>query len=327
MTALLQWLWYRSRCAGWLLLPLAWLYTLLSALRKRRLLAARPALATPVVVVGNIHVGGTGKTPLLMAIVQHLQQQGIKPAVISRGYGGKTRYPCLLNDSHSAADVGDEPLMIYRRCRCPVVVDPDRYAAARYVEQHCQADVIISDDGLQHYRLPRDVEIVVMDAARGFGNGLRLPAGPLRESQSRLATVDFLVTNGDSPQRWHAQQHAMQLQPQALLPVTNDTRRPAPLAGDTVHALAGIGHPQRFFATLQQLGYRLQAHAFADHYAFSADDVSFADDLAVVMTEKDAVKCRPLAGLDRHFYLPVTAVLPQDFWQQLMQRLASINKV
>ena len=325
IASLLHHIWYNSRFMGLFLAPLAWLFRALSAVRRFVLQRSQASLSTPVIVVGNINIGGTGKTPLLMAIVQHLQQQGLKPAVISRGYGGHADYPYALTENSTADQAGDEPLMIYQHCHCPVVVAPKRLAAARYIEQHCDVDVIVSDDGLQHYALPRDVEIVVIDAARGLGNGLCLPAGPLRESPRRLQQVDMIVTNGETRQCYHPAQFAMQLKPVALEPLTPHC--PMPMQDKSVHGVAGIGHPPRFFATLQALGFNVTPHPFVDHYHYQAADLQFDDQRPVVMTEKDAVKCRQFDHLDRHYYLPVSAVLPETFWQQLDKQLQAITKV
>lgn len=321
-------IWYHKHPAAIVLLPLSALFYLLSSLRRYWLQKCQPEpLTIPVIVVGNISVGGTGKTPLLIALVQFLQAQGRKPAVISRGYGGKAQYPYLLNADSQAAQSGDEPLLIYRRCHCPVVVSPDRLQAARYVIEHCDADVILSDDGLQHYALPRDIEIAVIDGQRGLGNRFCLPAGPLRETASRLQNVDFVVVNGDTGAAFASAQYAMQIAAEPLLPLNTSVSTVAPAPGETVHAVAGIGHPQRFYRSLQQSGYTVQEHSFADHHPFVAQDVMFTDNKPVVMTEKDAVKCMNFSGLTQHWYLPVAAQLPQPLLDKLLQQLQSLEKV
>lgn len=326
MTAWLERIWY-SRW-GWLFSPLAAVFCLLSCLRRVWLQKTQAApLEKPVIVVGNITVGGSGKTPLLIALVEHLKEQGVQVGVISRGYGGRAaHYPLQLGPDTTAAESGDEPLMIYRRCHCPVVVSADRLQAARYLLANNPVDIIVSDDGLQHYRLPRDMEIMVVDGKRGLGNRLCLPAGPLRETASRLAEADLLVVNGESKTQYAAGQFVMQLQPGSLQPLSKQCTECQPEKNQLVHAVAGIGDPQRFFATLKNLDYQVQGHSFPDHYNYRAKDLIFSDSKPVLMTEKDAVKCLAMTELDRHWFLPVSAVLPENFWLAFDQHIKTVRE-
>lgn len=277
----------------------------------------------PVIVVGNITVGGTGKTPFTLWLLAQLRSQGYKPGVISRGYGAKAaQYPCEVGPSSAAAQVGDEPLMLVQRSGCPLVIDPLRARAAAYLLKHHDCDIIISDDGLQHYALARDLEIAIIDAQRGLGNRRCLPVGPLREPPSRLAEVDYVVVNGDALSGGTddfgvGAGHRMLLQPGGLRYLDGAA---ADLLPQRVHAVAGIGNPQRFFATLTQLGYEVVPHPFPDHRAFRSQDLEFGDSLPLLMTEKDAVKCRAFASHNR-YYLPVDARLPQAFTDDLLGRI------
>lgn len=322
--------WYRGHPLLWLLWPLSMLYALITGLRRflyRQGWLASQRFSVPVIVVGNITVGGTGKTPLTLALIDFLREQGYRPAVVSRGYGGHSDYPYRLTDCSSAAESGDEPLAIFRRTGVPVVVDPVRTRAVSWLQQHTDCNVVLCDDGLQHYALARDIEIVVIDGARGLGNRLLLPAGPLREPASRLQSVDFVVVNGDGA-AWsdaQAQASAMQLQPQAWLPVRHAAAAIPPVPGARLHAVAGIGNPQRFFAQLQAQGFEIVPHAFADHHAYSVDDLVFAEALPVVMTEKDAVKCADFAA-ENWWYVPVQAELSPKFLEGLLQRLRQVEK-
>ncbi len=322
--------WYGKRLWTFLLLPLWIVFIALATIRRYWILRyTQKRLVTPVIVVGNISVGGTGKTPLLIELVKGLQQQGFNPGVISRGYGGKANhYPYLLDAGSTAAEAGDEPVTIYRQTGCAVCVGPDRIAAARVLEdQNC--DIVLSDDGLQHYRLGRDIEIAVVDGQRGLGNGWRLPVGPLREPKSRLKTVDWVVVNSPIdnfvlPGLEDLFYVPMQICAGELINLQSGEKMSvAELNSMQVNAVAGIGNPQRFQNTLSQLGIVAELHAFPDHHAYTASDLQFANNLPVVMTEKDAVKCREFAQ-PNWFYLPITASLPDSFWQALLQKLERI---
>lgn len=338
---LFEYIWYQSRIAGYFFLPLAAVFCLLARLRKKWLIASSASnIDKPVIVVGNINVGGTGKTPLVIALVEHLQAQGLKPGVVSRGYGGKTSYPYQLDNQTLAAQSGDEPLLIFQRCACPVVVAPDRLQAIEHLLENNSIDIIISDDGLQHYAMPRQFEIVVVDGERGFGNKLCLPAGPLRETISRLQSVDIVVVNGGSnscnsnPYLNHEIMYlidnpmVMQLQTQMLKSVLLPSLYPAPTPAENiqVHAVAAIGNPERFFTTLEYRGFNIVRHSFPDHHQYKKSELLFNDALAVIMTEKDAVKCRTFTDLDNHWYLPINAVMPKAFWQNIDSKIKQLVK-
>lgn len=262
-------------------------------------------VGVPVVVVGNLFVGGTGKTPLVIWLVERLQAYGCRPGVVARGYnaatGGK---PQLVDARDDPARIGDEPVLIAVRTSAPVAVGADRVAASELLVRECGCDLIISDDGLQHYRLARDAEIAVFDAERGVGNGYCLPAGPLREPLSRLQRVDLVVGNGGAV---GAGGYAFRLIPGPLAALEGgcSTVEP-PVVGSRVRAVAGIGHPERFFRLLQTQGYRVVPHPFPDHHPFQQKDLQFAERLPIIMTEKDAVKCRRMA-VDGLWCLPVAA--------------------
>ena len=328
--------WYSGQGHVVWLLPLAGLFALGSALR-RRWFRSRPASVyrshLPVVVVGNLSVGGTGKSPVVAALVDALQRRGVRPGILARGYGATLRHPRWVTPHSSAAEVGDEPLMLALDCAVPVVVTPDRCAGAKLLET-AAIDVIICDDGLQHYALARDLEIVVVDGRRGFGNGRLLPAGPLRESMSRLAGVDFVVVNGDASEALAAElacrsQRATTLTVQLHTAVPRqvvDCRKWRSLEsfrGATVHAVAGIGHPQRFFGGLRAAGLQLIEHPFDDHHPYSARDLEFDDDLPILMTRKDAVKCRHFAPA-HCWQVPVTPRLQPDDGRQLIDPICAL---
>ena len=331
MQALIEKLWYQTRFFMWPLLPLSALFKLLAQRRKGQLQTTAKALPVPVIVVGNITVGGTGKTPLVIAVVKTLQQHGYRPGVISRGFGGEADYPYQLDQHSTAAESGDEPLLIAQSCACPVVVDPERCAAATHLLTHNpDVNVIISDDGLQHYALARDIEICVIDGQRQLGNGFCLPAGPLREPISRLNTVDFIVQNGQqkNTDKTHSSSPSaviMELKTGNIkaLPFT---RSAIPSVDQAIHAVAAIGNPQRFFTSLAERGFtHRQEHCFADHFQYQAQHLKFDDAKAVIMTEKDAVKCAHFKALTQHFYLPVEAQLPASFWQALLHQLEALD--
>jgi len=325
--------WYQG--SPWLLAlkPLASLFRCQS--EKRRLAYQSGAKAiwhapVPVVIVGNITVGGVGKTPLVAALVQLARDAGFKPGIVSRGYGGKApHYPFLVTAGSEATQVGDEPLMLARRCDCPVVVDASRVDAVKYLLQNTECDLVISDDGLQHYALGRDMEIAVLDGVRGLGNGQFLPAGPLREGPERLNEVDWIIINGGDLKLEQDTQR-MQLKPSQLVNLSTGRVKPVDaLVSEDVHAMAGIGNPERFFTTLEKLGYRLQRHAFADHHAFVSSDLPENDGKAIIMTEKDAVKCAQIAD-ERCWYLSVEAELDNEFmtvFQCQLKDLSGLKKL
>lgn len=311
----------------WLvLLPLSWLYGLVSGcIRLCYRLGFRKAwrAPVPVVVVGNLTAGGNGKTPVAIWLVEQLQQQGIKVGVVSRGYGGKAaHYPLLLNDQTTTAEAGDEPVLIFQRTGAPVAVSPSRSDAVKSLLAENAPHIIITDDGLQHYRLARDIEIVVIDGVRRFGNGWWLPAGPMRERASRLKSVDAVIVNGGVPR---AEEIPMQLKPSQAVNLKTGERRDVSSLQNVV-AMAGIGHPPRFFATLEQCGVQpLKTIALADHQAMVASEVqAYATvDQSLLMTEKDAVKCRAFAE-DNWWYLPVDAVFDDRRAAELIQQLVRL---
>ncbi|TAM57872.1 MAG: tetraacyldisaccharide 4'-kinase [Rhodanobacter sp.] len=316
--------WYgNGRVPSWAW-PLAALYGAVVRLRSglyRRGWLREVRLPVPVVVVGNLSVGGTGKTPLTIALAAALRARGYRPGVVSRGHGGDRREPLLLGNAPDPLRVGDEPCLI-RASGVPVAVGRDRPAAARLlVADGC--DVLIADDGLQHYALAHDVEICVIDGVRRFGNGRLLPAGPLREPLSRLQRVDLLVCNGGVAE---AGEYPMQLRSGDVIALDDGrTQALTSFSGQRVHAVAAIGHPRRFFDSLRAAGVEVIEHAFADHYRFAPADLDFGDRLPVLMTDKDAVKCRRFA-LAHWWRVPVRADLPPAFHDALRQHLETLRR-
>ncbi|MEP7157077.1 MAG: tetraacyldisaccharide 4'-kinase [Betaproteobacteria bacterium] len=343
--------WQQGSAWQIVLRPLSWLYALLTALRRllyRIGLFNVERVDVPVIVVGNITVGGTGKTPLVLAIVQHLQKSGRRCGIISRGY---TRESASAQGTviHVAPDAGDSPrrpafsdeaTLLATRSGVPVYVAADRPAAARaLLAAHPDVDVIISDDGLQHYALHRDIEICVIDGARGFGNAALLPAGPLREPQSRLARIDAILVNGISANpQWsvsaiapHIPSFSMALGNELLVRVRDKAKLSmeegvAAFSGRKIVAIAGTGNPSRFFAHLSTLGLAPGAtHAFPDHHPYTAADFEPLNADIIVMTEKDAVKCKRFAD-DRMWFMRVDAILPDTFGDFIVKRLAELEK-
>jgi tetraacyldisaccharide 4'-kinase len=313
---------WRSRGAiAWLLWPVSLLFGVVISVRRflykiRIFSSAHPGI--PVIVVGNLTAGGSGKTPLVLRVAEILKEHGWKPGVVSRGYGGRTRNPVAATIASDPAEVGDEPILLARRSGCPVWVAPDRIAACRVLRrENPECNVIVTDDGLQHYALRREIEICVVDG-RGFGNGFLQPAGPLREPRSRLRSVDAVVAHGAADM----QAFSMVLEGDKLVRFTDarDVRPAKSFAGQRVHAVAGIGDPKRFFLQLARFGLKVAPHPFPDHHAFRAEDFAFGDSDPVVMTEKDAVKCKRFA--QAHFWVfPVSASLDPAFERWLLERL------
>jgi len=291
--------WYRHNLWTVLLLPLSWLFGLLTALRRlayRTGLKRRQRLPIAVIVVGNISTGGTGKTPLVLWIAEELRKHGYHPGIISRGYGGTNTQPQEILASSNPFETGDEPVLLAKRSACPVWVGRDRVAAGLALHSaHPDCNVIISDDGLQHYALQRDYEIAVIDGQRGFGNGWLIPAGPLREPTSRLRQVNAIVTHGaiTPPSRGFN----MHLRGTTFRNLADSGKVATALdfAGLHLHAIAGIGNPQRYFEQLQRMGLTVAAHVFPDHHPYRAEDLQFTGADAILMTEKDAVKCMDFA--------------------------------
>ncbi|EPL8210569.1 tetraacyldisaccharide 4'-kinase [Raoultella ornithinolytica] len=309
-----------------LLLPLSWLYGLVSGLiRLSYRLGLKKAwrAPVPVAVVGNLTAGGNGKTPVVIWLVEQLQQRGIRVGVVSRGYGGKAAsYPLLLSNDTSTAEAGDEPVLIFQRTGAPVAVSPARREAVQALLHAHDLQLIITDDGLQHYKLARDKEIVVIDGERRFGNGWWLPAGPMRERASRLRSVDAIIVNGGIAQ---AGEIPMQLRPGLAVNLRSGERRDV-ASFDNVVAMAGIGHPPRFFATLESCGVLpVKTVALADHQALTQTSVSALvnPQQTLMMTEKDAVKCRGFAEAN-WWYLPVDAIMTDERAQQLLTELVTL---
>jgi len=338
-------MWYGKRwwvrIISWLLLPLSWLYQLLAYANQRWQKKKSTRIAVPVVVVGNISVGGTGKTPIIIALANALTAKHIQVGIISRGYGSNApHYPYLVTAADQAAECGDEPLLIAKATLCPVMIDQNRVTAAQQLlARYPEVQLILSDDGLQHHRLQRNVEIVVVDSERGLGNHFCLPAGPLREPAKRLSAVDWILLN--TPATNELTQEPVQAQEQSQEKVEIDRRLPIKVSlqpqawrhiasqkiypltpypwldGEVnstgantkaLHAVAGIGHPQRFFNTLTQLGIdnsQSSQHSFDDHHQFTVQDFSSWTNDTVLMTEKDGVKCQALIG---------EAAMPDDCW-------------
>jgi tetraacyldisaccharide 4'-kinase len=315
--------WYKP--IGWscLLLPLSGVFAALSATRRWMFkvgLKASHRLPVPVIVVGNISVGGTGKTPITLWLCEYLRAQGLKPGIVSRGYGVKLTAPKYIDLALDTPEtVGDEPFLLATRSGCPVVVCPDRVAAAQQLFAMSGCNIIVSDDGLQHYALRRDMEIILVDGTRGIGNGLLLPAGPLREGVWRLQTADLVLAN--SAENRFAQWR-FDLKVMLARHLADEQKNLA--AGTPVTLVSGIGNPQRFRSSAAQLGYQATStHFFADHHAFSPDDFSTLPG-PILMTEKDAVKCRAFTGPD-WYYLPVAAQLPSAAINVIAARLQQIR--
>lgn len=313
--------WYERNGLTQLLRPLSWIFLVLVTVRRfvyRLKILKQVKLPIPVIVVGNISVGGTGKTPLVIWIANYLKQAGYKPGIISRGYGGKARtWPQQVRPDSDPTMVGDEAVVIARRTTCPMAVGPGRVEDVQALLKYANVDIIVSDDGLQHYALGRTVEIAVIDGIRRFGNGYCLPAGPLRELRSRLEDVDYRVTNGVAAQGEIAMRYQTD---KAINLISSEIRQINEFKNQPVNAIAGIGNPDRFFNFIRTNGIRINTCAFPDHHAFTATDISFPDDEILFMTEKDAVKCQRFAR-ENWWYIPVDAVLPDDFGVHLLHLL------
>jgi tetraacyldisaccharide 4'-kinase len=321
-------IWQRRGPVAWLLLPVGLLFFVIAALRRclfRFGLISTTRLRVPVVVVGNITAGGAGKTPLTLWLVDELMRRGRRPGVVSRGYGGNVDGVLEVLPDSLAVEVGDEPLLIRRRANCPVFVGRDRAAAGKaLLAAHPECDLIICDDGLQHYRLARDVELAVVDR-RGFWNGWPIPAGPLREPVSRLRSVDAVVANGwngEAAFRMTLVGERFELLTKVSRGVTEGNPRgstASEFVGKRLHAVAGIGEPQRFFDHLAALGLRFEPHSFPDHHAYVAADLAFDGD-GILTTEKDAVKFGDLASLPV-WVLPVTATVTPDLAKFILEKI------
>lgn len=337
--------WIHKKWQSKLLLPLSKLVCWEASRRFKKSVISPPAKQTQakVIVVGNVVVGGTGKTPFIIWLAKQLTDQKLRVGIISRGYGAKNKHwPYWVTGESTAYECGDEPLMLAKQTGCPVAVSPKRVEAVELLNKKCQCDVIISDDGLQHYALARDIEIVLIDAKRQFGNGLCLPAGPLREPTNRLTKVDFTVWNGleegesipglligqSNPSKMYIKPACFRMVgwPDITLSIEEFIRK---YPNKSVHAIAGIGNPQKFFATLESLDLKVDGTGFNDHHAFKKAELlnvvnrssQSIEQKPLVMTEKDAVKCTPLAESEKHWwYLEVSAVCDETIIKEIIQR-------
>lgn len=323
-----QWLinsWYKPHPIRWLLSPLSALYRTIIWLRRHCYsigIFKQQRLVVPVIIVGNVSVGGTGKTPFVIWLAKQLQQAGFRPGIISRGYGGHTdKYPQRVESSSNPAIVGDEPIIIHRHTQCPMAVAPDRFSAGKMLLQQSDCNIIIADDGLQHYALARDIEIVIVDGDRLFGNKYCLPAGPLREPLSRLEQVDFIVHNGGKSSA-QFQMNLSQIPAINLLEPTIH-KNITDFVDQPVHAVAGIGNPDRFFKQLIKQGLNIIPHPFNDHHIFQSNDISFNDSNPILMTEKDAVKCQHFVNKNM-WAVPIEATISGKLDQQLLQTIAGL---
>ena len=332
--------WERFTPISALLSPLSLVFRAAIGLRRAAYasgIAPVHRLPVPVIVVGNVTAGGTGKTPVVLWLAHQLRVRGYRPGIVSRGYGGTHAAPHRVTPDSDPYAFGDEPVLLARRSGCEVWTGVGRAAAARALlaaEPAC--NVLVSDDGLQHYGLGRDLEICVIDGTRGLGNGWLLPAGPLREPPSRLATVDAIVINGGAGEHYAMETEAMghpeiprfrmTLEGSEFQNLVNRGHRIGPelLRARRLHAVAGIGNPARFFRHLQGLGLDFVAHSFPDHHPYRAADIEYAEADAIEMTEKDAVKCQAFA-VDTHWVLPVEAVIGDDFGEFVLRRLEQIS--
>ena len=323
-----QWvnnLWYSDNKVALLLLPISGLFFLVSQCRRvfqKHFPGIYTKFTVPVIVVGNITVGGSGKTPMVIHLANELSSRGYRVGISSRGYGRHNRQTLLVDSHHHSSDVGDEPLLIYSNTQCSVVVGEGRKANIHMLINDSHCDLVICDDGLQDYRFQHDVEIIMIDGQRIFGNGFLLPAGPLRESVQRLNSSNFnVVTNQVIPAISSDYMH-LQSEIAKNLVDSSEAVELTAMKNKKVHAIAGIANPDRFFTMLESYGIQLLAHPMPDHYEYSVSDFEFDDDLPIFMTEKDAVKCRHI-NLQNVWFVPVTSVLPDSFVarvQELIKR-------
>jgi tetraacyldisaccharide 4'-kinase len=309
----------------YLLIPVSWAVCLLVWLRRSLYRAGIPGCyraPVPVIVVGNITAGGSGKTPLVIWLARFLKERGFHPGIVSRGYGGQAKvWPQQVRADSDYVAVGDEAVMIAARTECPMAVGPDRSQVVRTLLQHYEIDVVLSDDGLQHYALGRDIEIAVVNGERRFGNGYCLPAGPLREKPSRLDEVDIIVVNGEGERR----EHPMSVNNQfAINMQTSETKSLQEFTDGRVHAVAGVGHPQRFFDGLRASGLQIETHEYPDHYQYKESDIDYGDHLPVLMTEKDAVKCMRFNN-SRLWCVPASVEMGNAFGQRVLMLLGKVE--
>ena len=316
--------WYSKNTLSQILWPVSLLFCGIVAVRKTLYslkILKSTKLDAPVIVIGNITVGGTGKTPLVIWVANFLKESGFTPGIISRGYMGKAKsWPQQVRPDSDPVIVGDEAVLISRQTGCPMAVGPDRVAAGQALLKYSSCDIIISDDGLQHYALQRLIEVIVIDGVRRFGNGLCLPAGPLREATNRADKADFLVTNGIPAQG----EYAMRYSGKRLYSLTdpNNTLELSEFKNRTVHAVSAIGNTRRFYDYLRSQGLDVIEHSFPDHYMYVENDLDFDDELAILMTEKDAVKCSRYKKADC-WYLPIKVEMKKEFGLRLLDKIGA----
>lgn len=323
---LVEKIWYEGHPLSVALAPFSWFYQYFSSLRRlayqNRILNINK-LDVPVIVIGNIVVGGTGKTPLVIWLAKYLCRKGYRPGLVSRGYKGKSKqWPQQVTSHSNPKLVGDEAVLLARHAGCPVAAAPKRYLAAKILVERQDVNIIVCDDGLQHYSLARDIEIAIIDGRRRHGNGRGLPAGPLREPISRLQQVDMVVCNGDIANNEFKMQYISEkLQSVADVECQSDIKQ---FCAQSVHAVAGIGNPNIFFSYLREKGLNIIEHVFPDHHQFKLQDITFRDNLPVIMTEKDAVKCIKFAS-PLHWFLPVQVKMTGQFKAHLDSLLGELK--
>jgi tetraacyldisaccharide 4'-kinase len=327
--SILNKLWYSGGTYLWPLFPLTWLYRYIVETKRKRFLTQITSsykASCPIVVVGNLTVGGTGKTPLTLHLIKLLQSKGYRPAIVSRGYKSDApEYPFMVEADSPAAMSGDEPLMLRQLSGVPVCIDANRPNALKALVARDDIDVIISDDGLQHYAMDRDIECVVVDGERGFGNGYCLPVGPLREPIERLSGDEMIVVNGDGEWVDRLNGHSMHLVPSAFVNIKTGLTKPLNFFNNkNAYVYAAIGNPGRFYRELEEKGIHAIVIDLPDHHHYSESDFDAvpADGL-IIMTQKDAVKCKSIAD-ERFWCLPVTAQLPENFNQEFIARIKNI---
>ena len=324
-TSFIEKSWYRRSLLSWILWPLSQITSAVSSRRYKKFLESKPKIETldiPIVVIGNIVAGGTGKTPIVVWLLNKLKEKGYKPSVVTRGFGGQSnRYPFIIDDETSSSESGDEPKMIYLNTQVPVCVSPDRVEGIQELINREETNIIVSDDGLQHYAMPRDIEISVFDGTRGLGNGFCLPAGPLREPKKRLNDVDFILSSNE-----HLDENFLsEIFTYKAVEFVRSTDGSSIKAADwplskKVNALAGIGNPKKFFDTLRSLDMSPIEHSFPDHYEFTEEDLHFEENLPIIMTEKDAVRSENLKHLD-FWFLRIEVSPPEDLVERILKKI------
>jgi tetraacyldisaccharide 4'-kinase len=317
-------IWYQPKgLAAYLLSPFSYVFIFIASIRKQLYkgnIIKSNAFNVPIIIVGNITVGGSGKTPLVIALANFFKSSGFNVGIVSRGYGAAFDGAKLLDDNSKAPEVGDEPLLIFQKAQVPVAVSKNRPLAVEKLIKEKKCNLIISDDGLQHYALQRDIEIAVIDGSRQLGNGFCLPAGPLREPASRLNSVDYIIEN-NSTKPASTKYIQMRILPDCFINLaTNEKAALESFKGKTVHAYTGLGNPSKFFALLKSLGIEVKEHAFPDHYLFKEKDFLLDNQVIIMMTEKDAVKCKLFAN-EQFWCLPISAEIDGNFCSNLLQKV------